>query len=292
MTSGSDPADPRARARNIVAEVLASAAGPAAHAEATPVGHDEAVEGTGADPTEAETAGIPTPGAVDDAQTPVGEPQAVVASAPRSAAGEAAHRIVLAALAARREAEVDTADEDTAREEEATDGVAPDDAVAEPVGVVPAPIDDERVVAERVAEPTESTPEPEPEPEPEPAVAAEPESVPVGVAPEPEPVAVAAELEPAVPEPEPAAVAPEDRMRRLFAATAPEPDEDEGQLEDEPDLVDGSDVPWSLDADLTSSGTAPSRTGRWLLATILGAIALALLFPLAVAALRQVLELS
>jgi hypothetical protein len=105
----------------------------------------------------------------------------------------------------------------------------------------------------------------------------------VAAEPEPEPVVVTAE-------PEPVAIPAEDRMRQLFAASAAEADEG-GSRADEPDLVDG-DAPWSLDGDLTTTGTAPSRTGRWLLATILGAIALALLFPLAVAALRQVLALS
>jgi hypothetical protein len=37
---------------------------------------------------------------------------------------------------------------------------------------------------------------------------------------------------------------------------------------------------------------APRRTGRWLLATVLGAIALAVLLPLAVVALREALSLS
>jgi hypothetical protein len=296
VTSGSDPADPRARARHIVAEVLASAAGqetaaarsapdqrsgaavPAEAVDADVPGEavDAAVADEAVDVAVAghQTAGTSTPATIDDGSIPAVGAGSSEVVAPRTEAGAAAHRIVLAVLAAQQGAEGAVVGEDDA----AVDGE--DDAAV--VGEDDVPVvgeaqdavvgeDDAAVAGEAPAIAAEA-------PEPEQVI---PE--PVAVAAEPEPDAVASE-------PEPVAIPAEDRMRQLFASSAPEVDED-GSPADEPELVDG-DAPWSLDGDLTTTGTAPSRTGRWLLATILGAIALALLFPLAVAALRQVLALS
>jgi hypothetical protein len=109
-----------------------------------------------------------------------------------------------------------------------------------------------------------------------------------------EPVPAAADVPaPADPERDAVGVAPEVQMQRLFAAPSDDPDgaDEQAPADDDAELIDG-DTPWKLDGDLTPAGASSRRSGRWLLATILGAIAIALLFPLAVAALRQVLALS
>jgi hypothetical protein len=320
VTSGSDAADPRARARRIVAEVLGEAdPSPVPPVEGpdqgTPAGPGDAAPGPAA--AHDDRAGEVSD-ASSDAPSGAGAPASVpaVGEERRSEAGEAAHRIVLAALAARDAADRDasdrdaadrdasdrdtadedasdpeTADQDTGAEETSDDDTgaedtSDDDTGAEDVAGPPplpaalrapespaaAPAPGEVTAAEAVAEPPVSSgPAEHPEPIPEPI--AEPAPAPARAA------------------PAPPAVAPETRMRELFAATA-EPEDEATDPDAEPELVDASDASWSLDGDLTPPGTTPSRSGRWLLATILGAIALALLFPLAVAAIRQVLALS
>ena len=120
--------------------------------------------------------------------------------------------------------------------------------------------------------PHEPDPRPhEPEPDPEPG---EPEPEPVGAAPHPaEPMDGPAPIPSAAPV---ATISAGPTVRR----------------DDEP-LVASEPVEWS-GAPRSDAAPAPppKRTGRWLLATLLGAIALAWLFPLAVGALRDLVRLS
>ena len=53
-----------------------------------------------------------------------------------------------------------------------------------------------------------------------------------------------------------------------------------------------NDETQQIDADGWSQASRPRRTGRWLITTVLGAVALAYLFPLAVRAVRDLVALS
>jgi hypothetical protein len=79
----------------------------------------------------------------------------------------------------------------------------------------------------------------------------------------------------------------QDRLEREHRERADPQDEQQH----EPDRARSFGLP--LDRAVTDRApTAAPRTGRWLLATMLGALALAVLFPLAVAALRELVSLS
>ncbi|HSK21664.1 MAG TPA: hypothetical protein VK906_00740 [Egicoccus sp.] len=179
---------------------------------------------------------------------------------------------------------------------------------------------------ESVPEPEPVVPEPEPfvpEPEPEPVVPEpfEPEPEPVVPEPAPAPEPELSESEPE-PEPEPVVV---HGSHRLVAPESDEPaapvvaeSEASPPAESDP-VIDTTavltpDEPAEADATLRSpvatlerpvardpaaeptlslpSADPPRRTGRWLLASILGAVALAVLLPLAVEALRTLVSLS
>jgi hypothetical protein len=401
VTSDSDEADPRARARRIVAEVLGTTDG-GASSDGGDSSSPAPPSGRAAPPQPEPATDHPAPAtAREDAGA--GHAAEVYAGPVRSEAGEAAHRIVLAVLAAGRQgqggSDLATVQEDAEPESgEGSLGVPPE--VPEPVTTTPP--EPERTWAEafahRIREEIvagQSTPavplEPaapsgpaevgEPEarhPEAEEEDAAGPPPIPAALlhaAPAQEPPAeladgpaagvdgrgegsapaapvdgshvdaeVAGDSPPATwteqdaaaiarelvaqvsasprqavedaagtgdgtdddgpdqpgpvptsnPPEAPPIVAPEDHMRQLFAAPADGSGgaDDAADVVDEPELVDGSDPPWELDDDVTPDSGSSPRTGRWLLATILGAVAIALLFPLAVAALRQVLALS
>lgn len=136
-----------------------------------------------------------------------------------------------------------------------------------------------------VAVATGPEPQPEPEPEPEPVVVHGSYRLPAPSTPaEEEPTAMQVAV-PADPEPAPEATAvlrPDepadpDATTRVPVATLERPVVDEVRLEPTLSLP---------------SAEPPRRAGRWLVASILGAVALAVLLPLAVQALRTLVSLS
>jgi hypothetical protein len=322
VTNRNGAADPRERAQQIVAEVLGASAG---HAVPEPAGGTEPVRSAAAEAAHrivvaALAAGR---GAEDEAETDAGPPPlpaalratGSTAAPPAVAAADAdagGATIVAAPAVARRDydaasiaralvAEVtgrlhtDVADH---REPEGVRTPAPEAEALVPAGESPATAAEPPAFAaepaaqpedRESAEPVEEVPSTPDEPEAV-LVAAVPESVPVAAVPESVPVAAVPDPVPVAAVPEPIQGPPEARMRQLFAATTPEDDGE--QRAAAPALVDGTDTPWSLAGDLAPTGAARSWRGRWVLTTILGAIALALLLPLAVAALRRVLALA
>jgi hypothetical protein len=331
VTNRNGAADPRERAQQIVAEVLGASAGHAVPEPAggTEPVRSAAAEAAHRIVVAALAAGR---GAEDEAETDAGPPPlpaalratGSTAAPPAVAAADAdagGATIVAAPAVARRDddaasiaralvAEVtgrlhtDVADH---REPEGVRTPAPEAEALVPAGESPAPAAEPPALAaepaaqpedRESAEPVEEVPSTPDEPESVPVaavpeavlVAAVPESVPVAAVPDPVPVAAVPDPVPVAAVPEPIQGPPEARMRQLFAATTPEDDGE--QRAAEPALVDGTDTPWSLAGDLAPTGAARSWRGRWVLTTILGAIALALLLPLAVAALRRVLALA
>lgn len=146
-----------------------------------------------------------------------------------------------------------------------------DQAPDPPADAVPsAPIPPDPVPPPVPPDPQPPAPDPEPTPEPVP----EP--------PVPDPQPVPDPVPPPTPEPEP----PEPEPARHAAPVDPPTLGDEPA----PALADGPATDGEVLVDVDLAG--PPRTGRWLLTTVVGAVVLALLFPLAVAAVRDLVSLS
>ena len=131
----------------------------------------------------------------------------------------------------------------------------------------PPPVPPEALAGHRVA----PAPDNPPEPGSEPAAAS---------APQPTPETTAESIPEPVPEPT-AERPPEPAAERPAEPTA------------DPDAQPIPEVrPLDEEPTVALEFEEPSRAGRWLLMTVIGALGLAVLFPLAVAAIRQVLSMS